>query len=59
MLRGTCIFVNYMDDIKQQFREKKATVREFVFDSTKAGGLDGQLEQAKWELSQVHSTIVR
>ena len=52
-------FVSYMDDIKHQFREKKATVREFVFDSSRAGGLDGQVEQAKCELNQVHSTIVR
>lgn len=52
-------FVNYLDDIKHQFREKKVTVRDFVFDASKAGGLDGQLEQTKWELNQVHSTIVR
>lgn len=52
-------FVEYLDAFKLAAREKRFTVREFIYDATKAGGLDGQVDQAKWDLQQVHTTIVR
>jgi V-type H+-transporting ATPase subunit C len=30
-----------------------------VFDPSKAGGVDGQIDQAKWEVQQTLTTIVR
>mmetsp|Transcript_14575 Transcript_14575/g.21967 ORF Transcript_14575/g.21967 Transcript_14575/m.21967 type:complete len:436 (+) Transcript_14575:82-1389(+) len=52
-------FVDYLDDIKSAFREKRYTIREFNFDPSKAGGVDGQIDQAKWEVQQTLTTIVR
>jgi V-type H+-transporting ATPase subunit C len=52
-------FVDYLDAIKTAFREKRFTVRDFVFDPSKAGGVDSQIDQAKWELQQTLTTIVR
>lgn len=52
-------FVDYLDAIKTAFREKRLTIREFVFEPSKAGGVDGQIDQAKWELQQTLTTIVR
>lgn len=51
--------MDYSDAIKNAFREKRFTVREFVFDPSKAGGVDGQIDQAKWEVQQTLTTIVR
>eukprot|EP00607_Mallomonas_marina_P010101 CAMPEP_0182419166 /NCGR_PEP_ID=MMETSP1167-20130531/3566_1 /TAXON_ID=2988 /ORGANISM="Mallomonas Sp, Strain CCMP3275" /LENGTH=387 /DNA_ID=CAMNT_0024593831 /DNA_START=227 /DNA_END=1390 /DNA_ORIENTATION=- len=51
--------VDYVEPFKVAAREKRLTVREFVFDPSKAGGLDQQIDHAKWELQQVHTTIVR
>ncbi|CAE7655267.1 vha-11, partial [Symbiodinium microadriaticum] len=52
-------FVDYSDAVKNASREKRFTVREFVFDPSKAGGVDGQIDQAKWEVQQTLTTIVR
>ena len=51
--------VSYIEPFKAAAREKRFAVREFTFDASKAGGLDGQIDHAKWELQQVHTTIVR
>lgn len=51
--------MDYITPFKTAARDKRFTVREFVFDPAKAGGLDGQIDQAKYELQQVHTTIVR
>ena len=52
-------FVDYSEGVKNAFREKRFTVREWVFDPSKAGGVDGQIDQAKWEVQQTLTTIVR
>lgn len=52
-------YIDYLDAIKTAFREKRFTIRDFVFDPSKAGGVDGQIDQAKWELQQTLTTIVR
>lgn len=52
-------FVDYFEAFKSAAREKRITIRSFSYDATKAGGLDGQVDHAKWELQQVHTTIVR
>jgi V-type H+-transporting ATPase subunit C len=52
-------FVSYLDAVRNAFRDKRFPIREFVFDPSKAGGVDGQIEQAKWEVQQTLTTIVR
>jgi len=52
-------YVDYLDAVKSAFREKRLTVRDYVFDPSKAGGVDGQIDQAKWDLQQTLTTIVR
>jgi len=52
-------YVDYLDAVKSAFREKRFTVREYVFDPSKAGGVDSQIDQAKWDLQQTLTTIVR
>lgn len=52
-------YVDYLDQVKHVFREKRFPLREFVFDASKAGGLETQLEHAKWELQQIHAAILR
>jgi V-type H+-transporting ATPase subunit C len=46
-------FVDYLPALKTAFREKKYVLREFVYDGSKSGGLDGEIEAAKNELKQV------
>lgn len=52
-------FVGYLDAVRNAFRDKRFVIREFSFDPSKAGGVDGQIEQAKWETQQTLTTIVR
>ncbi len=52
-------FVNFVEPFKHACRDKRFTAREWVFDPAKAGGLEGQVDQAKWELQQTHTTILR
>jgi V-type H+-transporting ATPase subunit C len=51
--------VDYVEPLKVAFREKRFVMREFSYDASKAGGLDGQIQQASTELQQVHQTIIR
>ena len=52
-------FVDYIEPFKTAAREKRFTVRDFVFDPAKAGGVETQIEQAKWEVQQTLTTIIR
>lgn len=52
-------FFSYMESVRNSFRDKRFPIREFIFDPSKAGGVDGQIEQAKWEVQQTLTTIVR
>jgi len=52
-------YVDYIEPFKQSAREKRFTVRDFVFDPAKAGGVETQIEQAKWEVQQTLTTIIR
>lgn len=52
-------FVDYIEPFKASCREKRLTVREFVYDASKAGGVEAQIEQAKWDMQQTLTTIVR
>ena len=51
--------VDYIEPFKQAAREKRFTVRDFTFDPAKAGGVETQIEQAKWEVQQTLTTIIR
>lgn len=55
----TGTFVDYIEPFKHAAREKRFTVRDFVFDPAKAGGVETQIEQAKWEVQQTLTTIIR
>lgn len=52
-------FISYVDPFKAACRDKRINVRDFSYDQSKAGSLEGQIEQAKWEVQQTHTTIVR
>lgn len=52
-------FVDYVEPFKTAAREKRFTVRDFVFEPAKAGGVETQIEQAKWEVQQTLTTIIR
>lgn len=52
-------FVDYVEPFKAACREKRLTVREFIYDPAKAGGIETQITQAQWEVQQTLTTIVR
>eukprot|EP01038_Epipyxis_sp_PR26KG_P009428 gene9428-12704_t len=52
-------FVDYVEPVKAAFREKRYQIRDFSYDPSKAGGIDGQIKQSKEELSQNRKAIVR
>jgi V-type H+-transporting ATPase subunit C len=56
-LKGS--FVDYLEPLKQAFREKRFIVRELTYDSARAGGVDSVIEQAKNELKQAKATTLR
>jgi len=52
-------FVDYLEPLKVAFREKRYTIRELSYDSSKAGGVDAVIEQSKNELKQAKATTLR
>ena len=52
-------YVDYVEPFKSAAREKRFTVRDFSYDPEKAGGIETQIEQAKWEVQQTLTTIIR
>lgn len=52
-------FTSYVEPFKAAARERRLPVREWSFDPSLAGGLEGQVEQARWEVQQTLTTIVR
>ncbi|RYH29996.1 hypothetical protein EON65_06660 [archaeon] len=52
-------FEEFLEPVKIAFREKRFIIRELQFDPTKAGGIDGAIEQANNELKQVRATTLR
>lgn len=52
-------FVDYLEPVKNAFREKRFVVRELSYDSAKAGGIDAAIATAKDELKQARTTAVR
>jgi hypothetical protein len=56
-VQGT--YKDYLDPFKAAAREKRITIRDFVYDPAKAGGVETQIEQAKWEVQQTLTTITR
>ena len=52
-------YVDYVEPFKAAAREKRFNVREFVYEAAKAGGVETQIEQAKWEVQQTLTTIIR
>lgn len=52
-------FVDYLEPLKAAFREKRLTLRELVYDSTKTGGVKGAIEQAQADMKTCKSSTVR
>lgn len=52
-------FVDYVEPLKVAFREKRFTVRDVVYDAAKAGGVDGAIQQAEAEMTQVRNAALR
>lgn len=52
-------FVSYLEQVRNAFRDKRFPIRDFKFDPSKAGGVESQIEQAKWDVQQTLTTIVR
>jgi hypothetical protein len=51
--------IDYLEPLKSAFREKRFVVRDFVFDASKAGSLDGIIEKAKLDVQQTNATLIR
>ena len=56
-----CIGVHcdYVEPLKQAFRERRFVVREFSYDESRAGGLDAAVEKGRAEVQQASSTLLR
>lgn len=52
-------FVDYLEPIRHAFREKRFTVREVSYDASKAGGVDGAIQQGEAEMTQVRNAALR
>eukprot|EP01033_Poteriospumella_lacustris_P010772 gene10772-7664_t len=52
-------FVDYLEPLKLAFREKRYTLREIVYDQTKAGSVDSAIRDAKQEVTQAKNTLVQ
>lgn len=51
--------MEYLEALKTAFRENRYIVREFSFDSSKSGGIDGEIQKSLSEMKQVRSSTVR
>lgn len=52
-------FVDYLEPLKSAFREKRFTVRELVYDSSKTEGVQGAIERAQADLKTCKSSTIR
>lgn len=52
-------YVDYVEPLKLAFREKRFLMRDIQYDASKAGGVDGAIQQGEQELKQVRSTTLR
>ena len=52
-------YIDYIEPLKTAFREKRIIVREFSYDSTRAGGLDAAIAKAKMEAQQNTAVLLR
>jgi len=53
------VFIDYLDQVKAAFREKRFLVRELSYDSSRYGGIDAAIETGKEDLKQSKQTAVR
>jgi V-type H+-transporting ATPase subunit C len=51
--------VDYVEPLKVAFREKRFMVRDLVYDPSKAGGVDGAIQHAEAEMTQVRNAALR
>jgi V-type H+-transporting ATPase subunit C len=50
---------DFLEPLKNAFKEKRLVLREFSYDGNKPNGIDAQIEQAKAQFDQTVSTIIR
>jgi V-type H+-transporting ATPase subunit C len=53
------VIVDYVESIKVSFRDNRYIVRDFLFDSSKSGGIDGEIQKCQLEMKQVRAATVR
>lgn len=51
--------VDYIEPLRHAFREKRMTLRDFSYDSSKAGGLEGLITAAEDQLRRCHDDILQ
>lgn len=51
-------FVDYLEPVKNAFREKKYIVRDFSYDPSKAGDVESSIETTKGDLSQIRQRAI-
>jgi V-type H+-transporting ATPase subunit C len=51
--------VDYIEPLKAAFREKRFTLREVVYDPSRAGGLDAAIQQSEADMIQVRNAALR
>lgn len=55
----TGTFVDYVEPLKVAFREKRCIIRELTYDSSKSGGVDAAIREAKQDLAQTKTTVLQ
>lgn len=53
------VFCDYIEPLRNKFKEKKYTLREFSYDSNKVGELEESFKTSKSELKQATSALTR
>lgn len=51
--------MDYIEPLRVAFRESRFTMRDFSYDSSKAGGVDGEIARVQGELKQIKAATVR
>ena len=56
---GNSQFFDYIEPIKQCFRERRMIIRDFKYDSSKAGGLEKEIKKCTTSLLDCSATIIQ
>lgn len=56
---GNNQYFDYIEPIKSCFRERRMIIREFIYDSSKAGGLEKEIKKCTTSLLDCSATIIQ